>query len=186
MTGFWLVSYVVLWVLVLVLTVALISTLRNLGVVYGLLAKQPRAGHGSSRRTALDTGQELPEVRWYTSSGEARSPATFRGGKTAFAIVSPACESCGTYLEILAADGADPIDPEVRDLVVVSLGTPEETDTLLSGVAARTGRVPPLVLFDRDAEVISTWGVSATPATVVVDEELRVVRQVFGGVAAEV
>jgi hypothetical protein len=37
------------------------------------------------------------------------------------------------------------------------------------------------VVIDSRQTVIQQWGIHALPATVIVDEQLRVVRQVFGG-----
>lgn len=184
MTGLWLISYVVLWICLLIVAIILISALRNLGVVYSLLSSLPEFASTSANRSSppkpssLTVGDELPNARLVTASGESRTAYDFRGSKMAFALVSPSCGSCAIFLEHLPFDGPDPLDESLRDFVVISLGSIEQTAQLQekSRPSSTAG-----VLFDSDGEVEHKWGIAVTPGTVIVDEHMRVVRQVFGG-----
>lgn len=177
MRGLWLVSYVALWILFLAVALVLVSILRNQGVLYtSIKAATPRLEAAPS---ALKPGQTLPLVTWQTLAGESRTLAELRGVKLAIALVSPSCKPCIEYLLKLGVRQAspDPLDPGLKRTVIVSLGDLPGTARLLEQ-AQLPSTVP--VFVDVQREVAERWGISTTPTTVIVDEELRVVRQVFG------
>jgi|SRR5215467_7522276 len=172
MEGLWLVSYIALWVLFFTLVAVLLSVLRNLGVIYRSLPGAVKMRAPSN----LKAGEILPEVTWQTLLGEARPLVALRGMRQAITLVSPSCGPCVEYLRKVDAEPPDPIDETVMRRVIVSLGDAEDTVRLIdrAGVKSRD-----LVLLDPNRTVSERWGIAATPVTVVVDEELRVVRQVF-------
>ena len=181
MSGLWLASYVVLWALVLALAVVLVSTLRNLGVVYTMVTSLPAFSDRQGGHSSLSHRQVLPEAVLATATGGRRATSEFKGTKTAFAVVSASCGPCSSFLESLhepeVTDWRD-LHVDWRDLVVVSLSGPRETEELLARARMTT---PMVVLLDGDGEIKRRWGVTTTPFMVVVDEELRVVNQVVGG-----
>jgi hypothetical protein len=176
MTGIWLISYVALWVLFLGVAVVLISVLRNLGIIYESIQQLPQL---RTSPTKLETGQALPNIMLQTLSGEALSLAALQGSKTAVSIVSTQCGPCRDLLSTIAlgTDQADPLDPTVRRRVVVSLSDMLTTAQLIDQVGLSTN-VP--VFVDPETNVTKEWGITTTPTTVIVDEQLKVVRQVFG------
>lgn len=180
MTGLWLISYIVLWIVLLAVTAVLISTLRNLGVVYSMIIQSPGFARSSESRTNLKQGDMLPDARIEAANRDIRMTSSFRGQKTAFAVVSATCEACWLFLRTANQDGPDPLDPSLRNMVIVSLSDPSATADLLERAG---GSGDETVLFDPDAAILRNWGITATPAMVVVDEEMRVVRQVFGAIA---
>lgn len=180
MTGLWLVSYILLWVLLLAVTVIVISALRNLGVVYSMIIQSPGFARASASGTKLNQGEELPEARFFTVARELRLASSFRGSKTAFAVVSATCEACWLFLRSADKNGPDELDPGVRNMVIVSLSDAQATAKLIEKAGFSRDA---LLLFDPDAEILQNWGITTTPAMVIVDEELRMVRQVFGAIA---
>jgi hypothetical protein len=182
MTGLWLASYVALWILWLAVVVVLVSLLRNVGAVYSTInslafATSGRVSNNGTVRSALREGEKLPEVSWRTASGESKSVSQFLGSKIAFVLVSASCGACTHALAVAQASGPDPDDPHLRHMVIVSLSDAQETAKLLDGAGIAAEAV---VLFDREATIRQKWGVEITPVIVIVDEELRVVRQVLG------
>src|SRR5579864_5152095 len=95
-----LISYVVLWILVLVLAIALVSTLRNLGVVYSLVSGQAVGTRSGQSASGLERGEELPDAVFELATGGLRSIREYRGSKLAFAVVSPACEACSGFIDV--------------------------------------------------------------------------------------
>jgi hypothetical protein len=176
MSGLWLVSYIALWILFLVVAVVLISVLRNLGIIYESL----RAPSSDQRPapSSLTTGQRVPEVTWRTLAGHAKTVSEMTGVRQAFALVSPDCAPCLDYMKELSEGtrDLDPLDSTLRDWVVVSIGDHDGTARLAkrAGIPANVQ-----VLVDSDRQVVAKWGISRTPSLVIVDEQLRVVRQIF-------
>jgi Redoxin len=177
MSGIWLASYLVLWVLMLVVAVVLISVLHNLGVVYATLKQSRRQGGPS---TNLKPGQVLPEAIFQTLDGKTKTTSDLRGTPRAIALVSPSCGSCVEYLRSIAEKQPpmDLLDLSGLDLVIVSLGDVDGTVNLLerAGLLGLSSSV----LLDPHREATEKWGLSATPTTVMVDANLQVVRQIFG------
>lgn len=177
MTDLWLVSYIALWILFLAVGVVLLSILRNLGVIYSSLeavAPQTRAAP-----THLKAGQRVPDLTWRTLTGDSRAVSDLGGVRQAFSFVSPTCGPCLKFLQDVARNAVPPDlhDPSVGHRVIVSVGDAEGTIALLekAGLPADSA-----VLLDPDRQVVHQWGITGTPVTVVVDEELRVVRHIFG------
>jgi hypothetical protein len=181
-SGLWLTSYIVLWVLLLAMAVVLVSTLRNLGVVYSLVSSGAAFTSPGRKPSTLKQGEVVPDATWFTASGEPTPVSTYRGSKMAFAVVSPSCASCGGFLEMAVEDGPDPLDDYLRDFTVISLGSVIQTSQFLDDLRAKGMSTAKLsVLYDDHGEVLRRWGFTTTPAMVVIDEEMRMVRQVFGG-----
>jgi hypothetical protein len=179
MSGLWLTSYVALWFLVLLLALCLIAVLHNLGALYGHIRQERPLNSAPSN---LKPGEIVPDVRWETINGQEQSVREMDGAKWAFILVSPTCGGCNHYLQDLARGGhsPDPLDKTVEQMVVVALTSREEALQMLHVAGIQPdGRIR--VVIDSRQTVIQQWGIHALPATVIVDEQLRVVRQVFGG-----
>lgn len=179
MSDLWLASYIALWFLVLLLALCLIAVLHNLGAIYSHI----RQGQSlNSAPSNLETGKVVPDVRWQTIDGQAQSAWQLKGVKRAFIVVSPTCNGCHHYLQDLGRgdQNPDPLDETVREVVLVSLTGREETLQMLRAAGMQPDAKTSIVV-DSGQEVMRQWGMGALPATVIVDEQLRVVRQVFGG-----
>lgn len=177
MAGGWLVSYVVLWLLLVAMATILLSVLHNLGVLYAAVSKVT-TGRQDMKPSTLVDGEVLPDVECLTEAGKPVNVSDFAGSKVAFAVVSAACGACARFLEVALHDGPDPLDRDLRRMVIVSLSDPAATSTLLAraGVQAPSGQV----LYDRDEGLSRRWGVRMTPGMIIANEDLRLVRQVFG------
>jgi AhpC/TSA family len=183
MTDLWLASYIALWFLVLLLALCLIAVLHNLGAIYSHIRQGRSLGSAPSK---LETGSVVPNVRWQTVDGQEQSVWQLKGAKRAFILISPTCNGCKHYLQELGRgdQSPDPLDETIEQMVIVGLTDREETLQMLQAAAIPPNGRTTSIVIDSKHEVMAQWGISALPATVIVDEQLRVVRQVFGGGAA--
>ncbi len=176
MTGWLLVSYIGLWIGYAALAVLSLVALANLGTVrrsFVALSHELKPTISN-----LKVGQSLPIARLQTLAGDGLSTSEFRGQSRAFAIVSPTCGPCRTYMQTLASDPGDgsSVGLSVRP-VLVSLGDVDGTK-----VAVGEAHLPDdvIVLVDVWQDVREKWGISGTPTTVLVDEQLRLTSQSAG------
>ncbi|MCB0076260.1 MAG: redoxin domain-containing protein [Anaerolineales bacterium] len=177
MTGLWLVSYITLWLFFLLIAVVLLSILRNLGTIFEQLSAM------KPKRSNLEEGQTLPDLTLQNADGAGVSTADWMGTSTAFAIVSPGCGPCHDYLGQLVEGGTHPDLPGngvAPKHVILSLGDVTHTRELFQSLdgAVELERLP--VLYDVAGQVMDVWGISATPTTLVVDERMTVMSQLFG------
>lgn len=173
MTDMWLVSYVVLWVLVAVLAVALLGTLRHLGI---LIERIQTLSGSSPVPTSLKQGEHPPDLTLRTLSGEPTSLRSFAGRPVAFAVVSAGCGYCRELLRAVASRKA--LEGEgVAQFAVLSMNGVAATAELLRGIS-----LPPdvAVLVDDGGRIKERWGVRGTPVTVVVAPDFTVTRQIMG------
>jgi len=116
MTGLWLVSYLVLWGVVLVMGLCLIGILRQLGLVFRQLEPRlpPPQPRGESSIPGLENdgppiGSSLGDLQVDTINGFGTlTTATLRGrGPRLLMFMSPMCETCQHIVEPLNALAAD-------------------------------------------------------------------------------
>jgi methylamine dehydrogenase accessory protein MauD len=110
MTGLWLASYVVLWVLVLVVCLLLIGILRQLGLMQRQL--ELRSPEGDSSIPALEhdgpaIGSPIMELEVDTINGFGTLTLAHERGSTLLMFMSPMCETCQHIVEPLNALEAD-------------------------------------------------------------------------------
>ena len=96
----WVASYVVLWLLVLVLSVAVVALLRQIGVLHARL--HPLGAHFGGEGPALESDAPLVEGVDYAQSGT-----------TLLAFTSPTCEVCKVL-----APSLDALRRDYRDVHV--------------------------------------------------------------------
>jgi methylamine dehydrogenase accessory protein MauD len=135
MHGWWAISYVVLWLLVLVLTVVVVSLARQIGTLHLRLAP----------RGALEIDAEGPPL------GEAPEPLEVQGvgvggpgDPQLLLFVSPGCALCRDVLPSLPvvarAGGMMPI--VISDALTGHPSAPQGVAVVASPEAARSYRVP--------------------------------------------
>jgi peroxiredoxin len=173
MTGLWLLSYVALWIVMLLVVAMLVGVLRHIGMLY------EQAGRRSPPATKLRAGDVVPDVTLSTLDGVKVRLSRFAGTSAHLVLVSPQCSGCADLLKQLAESDATAEVEGKR--VIVSMGDPMGTEELLRRAGAPADGV---VLIDREGRIKDAWGVRATPVTIVVDEQLKVLRQVIGAVDA--
>jgi hypothetical protein len=173
MSSVWVVSYIALWVGFAAIAAMTIVALANLGSVRRSF--EVLSGKLKPAVSKLTIGQVLPAVTLQTIAGDDLSILKFRGSPGVFAIVSPTCGPCRTYLRTLASDPGDgsslglPMRP-----VVLSLG---DVDGTVGAIREASLPSDVIVLVDAQHEVMERWGISGTPTTVVVDGAFRLTAQ---------
>lgn len=125
MTGLWLVSYLVLWVIVVGLCFLLVGILRQLGLLYRQIEQRPVQAQEQDSIPDLEQdgptiGSPLPTLEVNTFNGFGRlTTALLRDrGPTLLVFMSPMCETCQHIVEplnMLAADAA----PNVQAAVIM-------------------------------------------------------------------
>lgn len=92
MSGLWLISYVALWILVILLTVIVLGLVRQLGVIYVRLGSEENL---LSTREGLDIGTIAPDFRASdVAHNREISLADLKGRSCIFVFVSPDCQPC--------------------------------------------------------------------------------------------
>ena len=165
MSGVWLASYIVLWLLVLLLAFLLAGALRQLGLLQLRLGDDPGA---LITDTGLERGTQAPDFTALDgSSGEPVSLSDLPAVPRMLVFASPGCLSCRELIPGLN---------EVRktrgdwDFLVICRGDLES--------CRRFGRMNGLeapMMVDTDGQIEKDYAVTLTPFAYVVDHEGRVV-----------
>lgn len=165
MSGVWLASYIVLWVVVLLLAFLLAGALRQLGLLQLRLGDDPGA---LITDTGLERGTEVPGFTALDSqSGELVSLSDLPAVPRMLVFASPGCLSCRELIPGLN---------EVRrtrgefDFVVVCRGDLESCRAFgrMNGLEAR-------MVVDTTGQIEKDFLVTLTPFAYLIDHEGRVV-----------
>src|SRR6266536_1953465 len=164
-SGVWLASYIVLWLVVLLLGFLLAGALRQLGLLQLRLGDDPGA---LITNTGLERGTDVPDFTALdAASGERVSLSDLPAVPRMLVFASPGCLSCRELIPGLN---------EVRktrgdwDFVVVCRGDLES--------CRRFGRMNGLeapMVVDTTGQIEKDYAVTLTPFAYVVDHEGRVV-----------
>ena len=161
MSGIWLVSYVVLWLLVLVLAFTGLAILRQLGLVYARTGGSLGALQTSD---GLPLGATIPATDVLDVHGVAQPLAPT---KTPFKIVllmSPTCEVCKPMIPSLPSFAAG-VEHEAELLVVLNRSDGYASLATLGG-ERRIGGLRVAV----EPSLLDILEIPATPYAVVVDQ----------------
>jgi hypothetical protein len=139
------VSYVALWVLVVLQALILLGLTRAFAEMRGIGEKPSLTGRPVPRFSALDL------------AGNVISSETISGSPATLLFVSPTCASCRVTLGELRGISSD----SSRDLFVVCTGSEDACREL----ADDYGPIRP-VLLDADGELRLKFGVTGTPMAV--------------------
>jgi methylamine dehydrogenase accessory protein MauD len=148
MNELFLVSYAVLWLLVIALAVVLLGTLRQLGAIRRQLGPDLPLD-----TTVVVEGTDFSEVGWLPAN---------RDGDHLVVFISPACDICAKVL-----DGLSFVIKAYPDMkaMFVSMGTAAESRDYLS----KFGLGGYEVVTDPNGERMAAIGIHDTPFAVVVD-----------------
>lgn len=156
MTTALIVSYAILWVLVLANTVILIGVVRLVG-----------NDAPSTSKSGPVAGSPIPRFSTTASTGNKVSDDTLRGKTSALLFVSPDCATCSATLEEMAA-----LDYKVdRDLIVICRSS-----------SAKCAQIPDLmdgkyqVVFDSNDELSRSFGITVNPTAVTISEGGRILQ----------
>ena len=165
MSGVWLASYVVLWVVVLLLAFLLAGALRQLGLLQLRLGDDPGA---LITDTGLERGAEAPDFTALgAESGEPVSLSDLPAVARMLVFASPGCLSCRELIPGLN---------EVRktrgdfDFLVVCRGDLESCQAF----GRMNGLEAPMVV-DTTGQIEKDYLVTLTPFAYLIDHEGRVV-----------
>jgi methylamine dehydrogenase accessory protein MauD len=164
-SGVWLASYVVLWVVVLLLAFLLAGALRQLGLLQLRLGDDPGA---LITDTGLERGATAPDFTAFDAeSGELVSLSDLPAVARMVVFASPGCLSCRELIPGLN---------EVRktrgefDFLVVCRGDLESCQAF-----GRMNRLEAPMVVDTTGQIEKDYRVTLTPFAYLIDHEGRVV-----------
>jgi methylamine dehydrogenase accessory protein MauD len=156
MEGIWLISYIVLWALVLGLGVLVILLYRQIGIMYLGTAE------GVSR-DGLERGVAAPDFALTDQYGNTHRLSNYRGRPVLLLFGSPHCSPCRTLLPQLH-DWAE-AHPEIA---VLWLNAASSDETLK--FASDTGATLPIMSYTPEDNLMDHYRVRVTPFMFFVDE----------------
>jgi methylamine dehydrogenase accessory protein MauD len=157
MEGIWLVSYIVLWILVLALGVLILLLYRQLGIMYLGTAE------GVSR-DGLPRGTRAPDFNLTDQYGNVQRLSEHRGRPVLLLFGSPHCSPCRTLLPQLhdwARSHAE------VDVIWLNAASPEESLKFVSD----TGATLPIAPYAPEDNLMDRYRVRVTPFLFMVDEQ---------------
>jgi methylamine dehydrogenase accessory protein MauD len=166
MSGVWLASYIVLWVVVLVLAFLLAGALRQLGLMQLRLGDDPGA---LITDTGLERGAQAPDFTAIESeSGELVTLSDLVAKPRVLVFASPGCLSCRELIPGLN---------EVRktrkgefDFLVICRGDVESCQGF-----GRMNRLEAQMVVDTNGQIEKDYQVTLTPFAYLLDHEGNVV-----------
>ncbi|GAC1388299.1 MAG: hypothetical protein NVSMB33_17890 [Ktedonobacteraceae bacterium] len=177
MTGLWLASFLVLWVVVVVLCFLLIGILRQLGFIQRQLDVQPSEPQNDSSIPALELdgptiGSPLTnlEVETINSSGHLKLTSLNEDRPLLVMFMSPLCETCQHIVEPLNALVTN-VSYGIRPTVIMR-GDEQMCRAFLS--------VFPLhmpVVCDKERTITKGFGIHHTPFGLLYDVDGTLIRK---------
>lgn len=166
MSGVWLASYVVLWLLVLALAFLLAGALRQLGLLQLRLGDDPGA---LITDTGLERGTLAPDFTALDSeSGELVTLSELAPVPRMIVFASPGCLSCRELIpglnEVRKTRGRE------FDFLVVCRGDPESCQAF-----GRMNRLEAPMVVDTTGQIEKDYIVTLTPFAYLLDHERNVV-----------
>ena len=156
MEGVWLVSYIVLWILVLAMGVLILLLYRQLGIMY------LGSAEGVSR-DGLARGTQAPDFSLTDQYGNQQRLSNYRGRPTLLLFGSPHCSPCRTLLPQLHEWAA--AHPDVG-VLWLNAASPEESLKFVSD----TGATLPIVPHPAEGNLLDAYKVRVTPFSFLLDE----------------
>ncbi len=157
MEGIWLISYIVLWALVVALAVLVLLLYRQLGIMY------LGSAEGVSR-DGLERGKPAPDFALTDQHGNTHRLSAYRGRPVVLLFGSPHCSPCRILLPQLQ-DWARK-HPEVT-VLWLNAASPEESARFV----AETGATIPILPFSPDDNLMDRYRVRVTPFTFFLDAQ---------------
>ncbi len=173
MTVPWMISYVVLWLLVVVAWLLLVGTLRQIGMLRRGGREPANASLPALEDEGPALGSALPDLTFNTLNGlgSVSTAALARESSLAVVFITPTCQSCqqlAAPLNDVAQDRARRIQP----LVFIMAHDEQACQAYLN--------VFPLhmpVVWDRDNAAALSFGVHRTPFGLLYDENGTLARK---------
>src|SRR5437867_13083592 len=156
MEGIWLVSYIALWILVVVLILLVILLYRQLGIVY------LGSAEGVSR-DGLSPGTKAPDFNLQDQYGNPQKLSEYRGRPAVLLFGSPHCSPCRILLPQLH-DWAK-AHPEVG-VIWLNAASDEESLKMVSDLGATL----PVLAHEPELKLMDRYRVRVTPFMFFLDE----------------
>lgn len=183
MTGLWLASYIILWVLVVVVCLLLIGVLRQLGLIYRQLTPAPTKPTEEDNsipeleRDGPEIGSSLQDLSVESINGFGKLTLAMQsaGETTLLMFMSPMCETCQHLVEPLNALAAEP-----AGTVHVSVVMRADEQACRAFLSIFPLNMP--VICDREGEITKGFDIHRTPFGLYFDEHGTLLRKgVFEG-----
>jgi methylamine dehydrogenase accessory protein MauD len=155
MEGIWLITYIILWLLVLSLFVLVLLLYRQLGIMYLGTAE------GVSR-DGLQRGTKAPEFNLTDQYGNPQQLSGYRGRPVALLFGSPHCSPCRVLLPQLH-DWAK----RHPDVSVLWLNAASSEESLR--FVSETGATLPVAPYEPEDKLLDKYRVRVTPFIFMVD-----------------
>jgi methylamine dehydrogenase accessory protein MauD len=166
MSGVWLASYLVLWLVVLVLAFLLAGSLRQLGLMQLRLGDDPGALITDS---GLERGVQAPDfIATDSETGEAVTLSELPAAPRLLVFASPGCLSCRELIP-----GLNEVRKTRRgefDFLVICRGDLESCQAF-----GRMNRLEAPLVVDTNGQIEKDYLVTLTPFAYLLDHEGRVV-----------
>ncbi len=157
MQGIWLLSYVVLWVVVLGMGVLVLLLYRQLGIMY------LGSAEGVSR-DGLEKGTTAPDFSLADQYGATQRLANYRGRPVLLVFGSPHCSPCRTLLpQMHDWAKAHP------DVVPIWLNAASNDESLK--FVSETGATLPVAAYPPETNLMDKYKVRVTPFMFMLDEK---------------
>lgn len=156
MEGIWLVSYIVLWLIVVVLILLVLLLYRQLGIMY------LGSAEGVSR-DGLDRGKTAPDFSLTDQYGNVQKLGNLKGKPAVVLFGSPHCSPCRILLPQLNEWAR--AHPEVG-VVWLNAASPEESLKFVSD----TGAEIPVAPYSPQENLMDKYRVRVTPFMFFLDE----------------
>jgi methylamine dehydrogenase accessory protein MauD len=154
MSGLWLLSYIALWVLVILLVVIVLGIVRQLGVIHIRLGLDENL---LSTREGLEIGAVAPDFRAAdVMRNREISLAELKGRSSIFVFVSPDCQPCQELMPHLTL-----FNKSRNGKVNLVLFSQSDPQTSLELTKAHKLSVP--VISDPEGGFLKLYQVRATP-----------------------
>jgi methylamine dehydrogenase accessory protein MauD len=172
MTTPWLISYVVLWVIVLGVSFFLLGTLRSLGLLQWRFDELEATRPVRKGRDGLAPGKKAPDFTLPSATNGEVSLHDFAGRKVLLVFTQSGCGPChdiAPELNRLQVKGE-------HQVLVVNSGEPEDAAEMVAEVRAKFP-----IVTQNDWELSKRYQVFATPYAFVVDEEGKIASKGIAG-----
>jgi methylamine dehydrogenase accessory protein MauD len=162
----WLISYFVLWGLVIVLSFLLLGTLRSLALQGWRLDQLEATMPSRVGRSGLKPGRKAPNFTLSTIEGKEVSLSDYRGRSVLVVFVQPACGPCSSVVPALNRVEAS----GEAQVLVINRADPERARQW----AEATGATFP-VLIQENLDVSRRYEMFATPFAFLIDQHGTIV-----------
>ena len=165
------ISYIFLWIFVIILGILMVATLRHLGVMFEAVDPVLQFSRSGFR---LRPDEPLPQVELADSSGSVVDIEPPKDSGLMLLLVDQGCTACTEALAALS-NGDTAYWRERWTTVVIVRSKPQDVSETIGSLDLHEEVA---IVFDASGKASKTWGVATTPFAIVVDSA-RLVRRTY-------